>query len=180
MDARQSLMDELEDVVQHGSREQRMDTLRRVTDLFLISAQHFDNDQIALFDSVLTHMIARVETKARAELAKRLAPIEQAPTEVIRQLARDDEIAVAGPVLSQSTRLTTADLVSIAEQKGQAHLLAIAGRNVIEEQISEVLVNRGDRNVMHRLAGNAGASFSENGYSKLIRRAELDHDLIES
>ena len=66
MNARQSLMDELEIAVRHGSREQRMDTLRRVTDLFLISPQHLDDEQIALFDDVLTQMIARVETKARA------------------------------------------------------------------------------------------------------------------
>ena len=95
-----------------------MDTLRRVTDLFLLQPQQFDNEQIALFDDVLTHMIARVETKARAELAKRLAPVDQAPNEVIRQLAHDDEITVAGPVLSQSSRLTTADLVDIAAAKG--------------------------------------------------------------
>jgi uncharacterized protein (DUF2336 family) len=146
MNARQSLMDELEDAVRHGSRDQRMDTLRRVTDLFLLQPQQLDNEQIELFDDVLTHMIARVETKARAELAKRLAPVDQAPNEVIRQLAHDDEITVAGPVLSQSSRLTTDDLVGIAEQKGQAHLLAIAGRSVIEQKVTEVLVDRGDRN----------------------------------
>jgi uncharacterized protein (DUF2336 family) len=179
MNARQSLMDELEIAVRHGSRGQRMDTLRRVTDLFLIASQHLDDEQIALFDDVLTQMIARVETKARAELAKRLAPIDQAPNEVVRRLAHDDEIAVAGPVLSQSTRLTTADLVDIAEQKGQAHLLAIAGRSVVEQQVTEVLVHRGDRNVVHRLAANAGAAFSETGYSKLVRRAEADEHLIE-
>src|SRR3954451_16401164 len=131
MNAHQSLMDELEDAVRHGSRDQRMDTLRRVTELFLISPQQFDNEQIALFDDVLSHMITRVETKARAELAKRLAPVDQAPSEVIRRLAQDDEITVAGPVLSQSSRLTTADLVDIAEKKGQAHLLAIAGRTPV-------------------------------------------------
>ena len=96
MDGRQSLMDELEEAVHHGSREQRTDTLRRVTDLFLLSSQQLSNEQIALFDDVLIHMIARVEKKARAELAKRLAPVDQAPNEVIRQLAHDDEIAVAG------------------------------------------------------------------------------------
>ena len=175
MNARQSLMDELEDAVRHGSRDQRMDTLRRVTDLFLLQPQQFDNEQIALFDDVLTHMIARVETKARAELAKRLAPVDQAPNEVIRQLAHDDEIAVAGPVLSQSSRLTTADLVDIAEQKGQAHLLAIAGRSVIEQQVTEVLVDRGDRNVVHRLADECrsvvfGDRILEAGPPRRVRR----------
>ena len=68
-------------------------------------------------------------------------------------------------MLSQSSRLTTDDLVGIAEQKGQAHLLAIAGRSVIEQKVTEVLVDRGDRKVVHRLAANTGA---------LVSATELD------
>src|ERR1044072_6532891 len=172
-------MDELEEAVQSGSREKRVDTLRRITDLFLVAPAQLSNEQIGVFDAVLAHLIARGETSARAELAGRLAPIEQAPTDVIRRLAHDDEIAVAGPVLTQSPRLSTSDLVSIAHQKGQAHLLAIAGRPAIEQQVTDVLVNRGDRDVMHTLAGNAGAACSDTGYSTLVRRAEGDESLVE-
>ena len=179
MNAQQSLMDELEEAVQSGSREKRVDTLRRITDLFLIAPAQLNDDQIGVFDDVLTHLVARVETKARAELADRLAPIAQAPADVITRLAHDDEIEVAGPVLTQSTRLSTEDLVSIAQQKGQAHLRAIAGREKIEEQVTDVLVNRGDREVMHTLASNAGAAFSGTGYSTMVKRAEGDESLVE-
>ena len=82
-----------------------------------------------MFDDVLTRLIVRVETKARAELANRLAPIAQAPNDVIQRLAHDERSQLPGPVLTQSPRLSTSDLVSIAQQKGQAHLLAIAGRS---------------------------------------------------
>lgn len=179
MNAQQSLMDELEEAVRSGSREKRVDTLRRVTDLFLLAPAQLCTEQISLFDDVITHLVARVETKARAELANRLAPIAQAPVDVIQRLARDDEIAVAGPVLTQSARLSTSDLVSIAQQKGPAHLLAIAGRENVEEQVTDVLVNRGNREVMHTLAGNAGAAFSETGYSTLVRKSEGDESLVE-
>ena len=100
MSAQQSLMDELEEAVSSGSRDKRVDTLRRITDLFLVSPAQLNSEQIGVFDDVLTHLIARVETKARAELAMRLAPVDQAPGEVIRKLAFDDEIIVAGPVLT--------------------------------------------------------------------------------
>jgi uncharacterized protein (DUF2336 family) len=179
MSARRSLMDELEEAVQGGSREKRIDTLRRITDLFLVAPAQLSNEQIGVFDDVLAHLIVRVETKARAELANRLAPIAQAPNDVIQRLAHDDEIAVAGPVLAQSPRLSTSDLVSIAQQKGQAHLLAIAGRSTIEKQVTDVLVDRGNRDVMHTLAGNTGAAFSDTGYSTLARRAEGDESLVE-
>jgi uncharacterized protein (DUF2336 family) len=179
MGVQQSLIDELEEAVQSGSREKRVDTLRRITDLFLMAPAQLSNEQIGVFDDVLAHLITRVETRARVELANRLAPIAQAPNDVIRKLAQDDEIAVAGPVLTQSPRLSTSDLLAIAQQKGQAHLLAIAGRSTVEQQVTDVLVNRGNRDVMHTLAGNSGAAFSETGYSTLVQRAEGDESLVE-
>ena len=179
MSVQQSLMDELEAAVQSGSREKRVNTLRRITDLFLVAPAQLNDEQIGVFDDVLAHLVARVETRARAELAGRLAPIEQAPPDVICKLANDDEIAVAGPVLTQSPRLSASDLVTIAQQKSQAHLLAIAGRSSIEQQVTDVLVDRGDRDVVHTLAGNAGAEFSDTGYSTLVQRAEGDESLVE-
>jgi uncharacterized protein (DUF2336 family) len=179
MQAQQSLMDELEEAVQSGSRERRVDTLRRITDLFLVAPAQLDDEQIGIFDDVLTHLVARVETRARAELADRLAPIAHAPADVIKRLAHDDEIAVAGPVLAQSTRLTTEDLVSIAQQKGQAHLRAIAGREKIEERVTDVLVTRGNSEVVHAVAVNSGAAFSDSGYSTMVKRAEGDESLVE-
>jgi len=173
------LMDELEQALQSGSREKRIDTLRRITDLFLVAPSQLKSDQIAVFDDVLTHLIERVETKARAELAKRLAPVAQAPNDIIQRLARDDEIAVAGPVLTKSIRLSTADLVDIAQQKSQAHLLAIAGRDRLEEQLTDVLVDRGNRDVVHALTTNSGAAFSPLGYSALLKRADGDEALTE-
>lgn len=177
MSAPQSLLCELEDAIQGGSREARIETLRRITDLFLTSADQFNEEQIGVFDDVLGHLIHRIETKARIELARRLAPIDQAPPDVINTLARDDEIDVAGPVLAQSRRLTTGDLIEIAQSKSQAHLLAIAGRDALEDRLTDVLIDRGDGKVMHRLASNDGAAFSRQGYATLVKRAEADETL---
>jgi uncharacterized protein (DUF2336 family) len=79
-----------------------------------------NDDQIAVFDDVLRKLIERIETRALVELSSRLAPIGNAPIETIRRLAWSDEIAVAGPVLSGSARLTTNDLVKIAATKSPA------------------------------------------------------------
>jgi uncharacterized protein (DUF2336 family) len=98
---------------------------------------------------------------------------------VIRRLARNDEIAVAGPVLTQSARLTTGDLVEIATTKSQQHLHAISGRSEIDEEVTDALLGRGDREVVHRLARNAGARFSETGFTTLVRNAETDESLAE-
>lgn len=174
-----SLIGELESAIQSGSRERRVDTLRRVTDLFLLDRERLSEEQVGVFDEVLTQLIKRIETKAKAELGERLAPIENAPVETIRRLAADDEIAVAAPVLAQSTRLTNSDLIEIARTKSQDHLLAISCRPKIEAPVTDALLERGNDAVYHRLATNVGAAFTESGYGKLVTHSDGDESLAE-
>jgi len=174
-----SLIGELEDALRSGSKDKRLDTLRRVTDLFLAEADRLNEQQIDLFDDVLGHLIKRIEAKALAQLSRQLGPVANAPNEVVRRLARDDDIEVAEPVLKQSPRLTDIDLIDIANTKTQAHLLAISGRPKIGVAVTDVLLQRGDRKVMHKLAGNSGASFSESGFETLVKHSETDEQLAE-
>ena len=174
-----SLLAELEEAVKSGSAEKRVDMLRRVTDLFLGEADRLNEQQIAVFDDVLVHLIQRIETKALGQLSTTLAPISNAPIELIRRLSRDDEITIAGPVLAQSSRLSEIDLIDIAKSKGQGHLLAISGRASLPAGVTDVLVERGDAQVYHSLARNYGAHFSESGFGILVKKSESDEGLAE-
>ena len=100
MSASASLIPELEDVIQHGSQDKRAMTVKRIANLFIDGAPHFNEDHIGLFDDVLCRLVVEIEAKARAEMAHTLAPMANAPIELMRQLAHDEDIAVAGPVLS--------------------------------------------------------------------------------
>jgi uncharacterized protein (DUF2336 family) len=173
-----SLIAELESI-QDSPLDKRIATLRRVTDLFLSRAEQFSDQQVNLFDDVLLRLIKRVETKALAELSTRLAPAPNAPVGVIRHLARHDDILVAGPVLSQSERLNSADLIEIAKKKGPAHLLAISDRPLLDEMITDVLLERGSKEVYHKLAQNHGAFFSKKGFTTLVHYAKSDEVLAE-
>ena len=179
MPAPHSLIAELEDTFSQGSREKRVESLRRITDLFITSGNGLDQEQIAVFDDVLCYLTNAIEARALVELSKRLAPISNAPVEVIRRLARNDDVAVAEPVLSQSPRLMNEDLIEIAKTKGQGHLRAISVRAQLDEPVTDILVGRGDSGVLHVLGANAGARFSEPGMATLIKRAENDDKLAE-
>jgi uncharacterized protein (DUF2336 family) len=179
MQASQSLIGELEDAIQSGSRDKRVDTLRRITDLFVADADRLNDQQIEVFDDVLGHLIKRIEGKALAELSRRIGPINNAPTEIVRRLARDDDIAVAEPILAQSSRLSDGDLIEIASTKTQGHLLAISARPQIGATVTDVLLQRGDRQVFHKLAGNSGANFSDGGFATLVKHSEHDEQLAE-
>ncbi len=177
--ARKSLIEELEHALTTGSSQQRAETLRRITDLFIVSASDLNEQVTQIFDDVMGMLIEAIETKVRAELSERLAPIANAPFNVIQRLARDDEIAVAGPVLAQSPRLSPTDLVAIAETKSQAHLLAISARGAIEPTVTDVLVHRGDDSVVRKVVANPGASFSDDGFGALVRRANKDEAVCD-
>jgi len=177
--ARKSLIEEIEHTLTTGTGEQRADTLRRITDLFIVSASDLNEQVTQIFDDVMGMLVETIETKVRAELSAQLAPIGNAPVNVIQRLARDDEITVAGPVLAQSPRLSPTDLVDIAETKSQAHLLAISGRDAIAPMVTDVLVHRGDDHVVRKVVANPGATFSDIGFGALVRRANKDETVSE-
>ena len=173
----QSLIARLEGTFASGSPEKQLEVLRHVTDLFLVGAKGYSDEQIDLFDGVISRLADRIEVRARAELANRLAPIDNAPPATIRRLARDEAIEVAGPILSQSPRLSEEDLLQFAVDHRQDRLLAISKRASLSENVSDVLVARGNREVILSVAGNQGARFSDTGYGTLVTRS-IDDDVL--
>jgi uncharacterized protein (DUF2336 family) len=180
MTGQNTLFRELEDALSHGSADRREKTLRRVTDLFVFGSSHFSGDHIAVFDGVFGHLVADIEQSARAALAERLAAIPNAPPQVIRTLAFDDAIEVAGAVLTHSEQLDNVSLVENAKTKSQQHLLAMTLRKALAETVTDVLVERGGRDVALSVVQNAGAKFSETGYVRLVKRSEHDDELARS
>jgi uncharacterized protein (DUF2336 family) len=174
-----SLIDELEQAFSNGDIGRRAKALRLVADLFSIGSGQFSNEHIELFDQIMQSIVGKIDISARAAFSKCLSSLPDAPGGVIRLLAFDDAIEVAGPVL-QSARIEQADLVLNAQTMSQPHLLAISERAVLPEQVTDVLLERGDPAVARSTARNAGAVFSDNGYATLVERSRHDDDLALS
>jgi uncharacterized protein (DUF2336 family) len=179
MGAALSLIPELDDVIHHGTYKKRVDALQRITALFVDGASGFSDAHVDLFDDVFGLLIDEIEAQARVELSNHLAPLSNAPVKLLRTLANDDDIAVAGPVLKHAPRLAEADLVDVAKTKSQAHLQAISARQALGEAVTDVLVRRGDREVVRRVADNRSARISQNSFVSLVRRAQDDGVLAE-
>jgi uncharacterized protein (DUF2336 family) len=169
-----SLIPGLDEIVRHGDPKRRADAARRIAELFLEGAANFRPDHVELFDGVLTGLVPHTALAARADLAERLSILANAPRGLVGQLAREDEISIAGPLLRRSPVIDEQALVEIARIKGQGHLLAMSERPMLSPGLTDVIVQRGDREVVRRAAGNAGALFSHDGYSVLIGRAGQD------
>src|ERR1700712_2047895 len=175
--APESLLDELQSTLAHGTVARRVETLRRVTDLFINGAVDYSDEQVGLFDDVFQCLMQHIENSAKALLANRLEQIDSAPPLTIRALAFDDLIEVAAPVLSRSERLDDDTLIETARNKSQAHLMAISTRRVLSGAVTDVLVLRGNDEVIQSTVSNPGAEFSERGFTRLINRAEGDDNL---
>lgn len=175
-----ALIEELELAIACGTSESRVATLHRVTDLFLASPGNSPSEQAELFDEVIGRLAADIETKARAELAERLAPADKAPRNVLKRLASDDDISVAGPVLTHSVHLDEEFLLESASKRSQEHLLAISKRVELSPVLTDTLVTRGDQNVVRTVARNDGARFSETGFETLVKKSESDEMLAVS
>jgi uncharacterized protein (DUF2336 family) len=173
----ENLLDELQATLAHGTVARRVEALRRVTDLFLNNAVDYSDEQIGLFDDVLQCLMLHIETSAKMLLANRLAPVDTAPPMTIRALAFDDVIEVAGPVLTQSNRLDDEALIEAARSKSQAHLMAISNRKQLSGAVTDVLVLRGNDEVVQSTVNNPGAEFTERGFTRLVNRSENDDDL---
>src|ERR1700751_2038684 len=113
----ESLLDELQTTLAHGTVARRVETLRRVTDLFINGAVDYSDEQVELFDDVFQCLIHHIEVSAKALLSNPLAPIDTAPPHTTPPLAFTAVIAFAGPVLTQSTRLDDDALIETARNK---------------------------------------------------------------
>ena len=173
----QTLIDDLNRAIAEGGAQQRSKVLERITDLFAAGSRGYSGKQLALFDDILQELSADIEVEVRAQLSNRLAHLDCVPPKLSRSLAFDDAAEVATPVLMHSNALSEADLIENATTKSQKHLLAIAQQLQLSENVTDVLVVRGDQQVAHAVVRNAGARFSLAGYGLLVVRARQDDAL---
>jgi hypothetical protein len=173
-EARRKLLAEIEATLRSASTQTRGRIFMRITDLFCHYARALDEEAIALFGEVFLRQISGVDTDALAEAAAKLAPIANAPPRLVRMLSQHGVAAVAGPVLTYAPALTTHELVAIAGISSPAHLSAIARRQPLDEQVTQVLVEMGTQAVMNDLATNPGARFTIADFGAMLGRAKAD------
>ena len=169
---------DLEDAVSKGTADACLRALWHATDVLV--AGTYSEQQIWTFGEIIGRLAEEIEVGARIRLAGKLATSNNAPFRIIKTLALDDSIDVAGPVLGQSERLDVDTLIATATTKGQQHLLAISNRKSVPKAVTDVLVIRGNRIVVTAVAANGGARFSDSGFLHLLRRSEGDCGLAES
>lgn len=167
-----SFLKDLNEAISRGSAGSREKALWHATDVLLEG--EYNEEQIWVFGEVIARLADEIEQVARAELSRRLAHSNNAPPKVVKMLAFDDAIEVAGPILQFSPRLDSQSLIANIRAMGQPHMLAISRRNALSVEVTDELVTRGNQQVVQSIAANNGACFSDFGFLQMIKRAETD------
>ena len=111
-------------------------------------------------------------TRVRQILSEALKDVANAPPDVIRRLAQDAELVVAGPVLEFSPVLTDDDLVAIIDsQPINGALGAISRRPEVRERVADAVAATDDFEAIADLLANPSAQIREQTLDSLIDRA---------
>lgn len=177
MNTPETVLAEVEAARTAGAPDAINKAVEGISDLFAAHTALLTEAQVEVFDEVLMRLVGDIEFKVRVALAERLADLRNAPRRITVTLASDDQIAVAGPVLERSPRLSEDELITFAATKGQDHLEAIARRKCVSEAVTDILLHRGSPRVVYTAAQNEGASFSNMGLCSLATKAAFDPGL---
>jgi uncharacterized protein (DUF2336 family) len=171
------VLDDLERAVAANDIRRQSHLMRHLTDLFVAGSSAGRTQHAALFDQVMSRLVRVIDETVRAELSRQLAALPDAPADTLHALALDEAIAVAAPILTGASGLRDATLVESAGTGSQGHLLAISRRTRIPRIVTDIIITRGNRDVVLSTAGNPGAELSDGSAAGLSERALDDPDL---
>jgi uncharacterized protein (DUF2336 family) len=174
----QPLIIELDTALSRATAAWRNTTLRRLADLFLLDAASYSEDQVAVFDDVISRLIEKVDRKTLIELAARLADVSNAPVNVVRTLARHPDMQIAAPLIEKSVVLTDADLAEIADKdrRDPAVLAMIASRPQLNAVVTDVLVRRGNNALARKLIDRTDVVISESSFARMVSSVGTDKE----
>jgi hypothetical protein len=75
----QAFLQEIDSTIAQSNRDRRASMLRHLTDFFVVGANQYSDEEIALIDDVFVRLVSAIEESSRALLAIRLGPLSNAP-----------------------------------------------------------------------------------------------------
>ncbi|ERF81487.1 DUF2336 domain-containing protein [Bradyrhizobium viridifuturi] len=171
------LIAKLDHVLKTGSPDLRTRMLQEVAGLFLEDAHRLGARHVEVFDDILIRLTESVELRTLTTLSRSLADLHLVPRELARRLANHDDADVAAPILRRCECIPESDLIDIAWMRAEGHLGAIAGRKAVSQELTDILLMRGDSSVLRVLASNPGADMTSAGLAMMVDAAERDEGM---
>ena len=124
-----------------------------------------------LLRDLFLDLVSSAEQAIRLRLSKTLADVAWAPHQLITLLARD-HIEIARPVVAKSPVLTDGDLIRLLLEASVEHRIEVARRPALGADVSAVIVEQAEPDVVTALASNPTAQIREGDISRLVDLSE--------
>ena len=137
-----------------------------------------------LFEQLLGTLAQDEAMAVRQVVAEATKALTCLPQEVAYRLAEDSVDAIACPVLSDSPVLTDAQLAQLVAryaeaqqradeaERGDARMIAVAGRRVVSMDLVARLIESDDDKVIGKVIENDGAEIADEALEELAEKAE--------
>ena len=158
----------------------RASLFEKVAGLWLGDNAALNAESQDVMDRLLTDLIPDVEPFVKAKVATSLSQCGTAPARLVRALAHDHDISVAGPILERCKSLPENELLRLAQSGGVLTRLALARREALPLQLAEALCHRRELAVLRLVAANPGARLSRRVFRELTAQAKGDEALCET
>ncbi|XHC11003.1 DUF2336 domain-containing protein [Labrenzia sp. ac12] len=162
------MSDSLLKLARDSSLEKKHELAEHVTGLLVARADDPGSEETHLLNNMLEGVYDSLAHDAKRKMSERLADVPSMSSKLAAAMAGDD-LPVAQAVLERSKSLREEDLRKIAETKDQGYLLALAKRDHVSNDISNILIKRGSRDVKHTLAANLGAEITMPVFESLVK-----------
>jgi len=163
--------EELLDLAHDKSTAGRTRLVEIISELFEGRGETLSDRERNLIFGIIHRIIHDVELAVRQSLSEVLSNTDDAPPELIRELA-NDKIEVAYPILSRSKVLQDEDLIQVIRMRSLEHQLAITVRPNVSETVSGVLVEKGHERVIESLLKNQNARISKATMDYLVEQSK--------
>ncbi|VAW10002.1 hypothetical protein MNBD_ALPHA09-1638 [hydrothermal vent metagenome] len=167
-------VEQMQDIARIRDSKGRRELLGAVADLFLAGETVKSTRESALFSDIFLKTIEDLDADGQVEVSNQLAGSVATPKDVAVHLARVEDVSVADPILRLSPVLDETDLIEIASEMSNDHLVSISQRKRLSETVTDVLIDRGDNAVKRHVSANDGAQISRGGFETLAHSARND------
>ncbi|MEO9529538.1 DUF2336 domain-containing protein [Roseibium sp.] len=188
------LPEQLEQLARLKDPEARSRLIRTLVGEYARSEDHDPSEtERELFSRIVLSVFDQLDREARYELVVRLAKTDRIIPDLADRLAQED-YDLSEPVIESSPMISQSALMSLAKSGGNDKRLSVARRPDLSEEITDTLIARSSRDVVHALLDNLDAPFSVKGtlailifanteaavLAAIARRAIKDEDFLNT
>ncbi len=172
------IRDQLEQLARIREPEARSKLIRTLVGEYARSEEHEPTPvERELFSRIVLSVFDQLDRDARYELVVRLAKTDRIISDLADRLTQED-YDLSEPVIECSPVISQTALMNLSKAGSNDKRLSVARRPDLSEEISDTLIARSSRNVVHVLLDNADAPFSVKGMLALLIFANTEVEVL--